>query len=152
MKKIKKNKLCMYLRGLSLIIAAFLLVNSTIISYAKPVVTKFAYTSTTYIKQTHDDGMYADEYFGEVSVRGADWIIDLGYFKYPVSSNITWDVQGDIEKLTISSRGENDSITRTLKKTVRDKWNFGSKTSMKYNIPLLKRNTSLRPNSEDIKY
>lgn len=152
MKKNKKNKLCMYLRGLSLMIAAFLLVNSTIISYAKPVVTKFAYTSTTYIKHTHDDGMLQDEYFGEVSVRGADWIIESGYFQYPVSSNITWDVQGDIVTLKIKSRGENDSITRTSQKTVYDKWNFGPKTSMKYNIPLLKRNTSLRPNSEDIKY
>lgn len=101
-------------------------------------------SSRTYVENYHE-GRLSDTYVGTVSVYGADWIDIGGKFGYPTYSRITYDVQGDVSSKQVNSTGPNDAKQRIAKITVKDKWNFGSKTTCKYSFGKASRNTNIRP-------
>lgn len=89
----------------------------------------------TFISSEHSGGLSAT-YHGKVSIYGKDRKQVGIVWKYPHCCRITYDVQGDITTESILSKGEKDGVVRTKEVTVKDKWNFGSKTTAKGYVEL----------------
>ena len=89
------------------------------------------WTSNTWGESEHGDSYWADTYTGTVSINGSESYREGGKTKYPRYIWLTYDVQGDITKVSAYSEG-----TRTIQrsKTVKDKWNFGPKTKAYVNL------------------
>ena len=107
----------------------------TIISMAyASVATLWRATNTTYVTSEHDDNFWADTYYGEASVRGADRGLNSDnrnvYYKW---TKITYDVQGEIYSKTAYSNGKYDTNQVIERITVKDKQNIGPKTKAYYN-------------------
>lgn len=85
-------------------------------------------SSSTYVKSYHSDNYWADEYIGRVAVWGIDRKIKSGKDYYYKSTQITYDVQGEISVLKVESLSSSDGIRRVKEFVVKDKWNFGTKT------------------------
>lgn len=109
------------------------------------------YTPNTYVNNIHE-GFWSDTYQGVTAIKGSDWISSGGFFKYPTFSRITYNVQGSITVGEIKSQGPNDAVARKKTTTVKDKWNDGPKTTAKWNIGLVTRDTDLRPYSVNLKF
>lgn len=90
-------------------------------------------SSSTYVKSYHGDNYWADEYIGRVGVWGIDRNIISGVDHYYKSTQITYDVQGEISVLKVESLSSSDGIRRVKEFVVKDKWNFGTKTKVFYN-------------------
>lgn len=77
----------------------------------------------------HGDNYFADTYYGTASVRGADRVKINHMIYYYNWTRIVYNVQGDIYSTTAPSYGKDNpnQVIRTI--TVKDKWNFGSKTT-----------------------
>lgn len=88
----------------------------------------------TFVTSDHADNFLADTYYGFVSVKGTEWFYNGSYTAYPSFSRITYDVQGTKYQKQVNSTGKTDSTVRTGNITVKDKWNFGSKTKVYANI------------------
>lgn len=86
------------------------------------------YTENKLISSEHAGGL-SDTYYGKVSIYGKDRKQVGIVWKYPHCCRITYDVQGEITTARIFSNGEKDGVVRTKEVTVKDKWNFGSKTT-----------------------
>lgn len=93
--------------------------------------TNLVYVSAnTYVTSDHADDYFADIYYGEVSVRGADRFTVGKEICYPKWTRITYNVQGKVTTLQTDSNGMNDTVTRKKNVTVRDEWNNGLKTQV----------------------
>ena len=106
-------------------------------------------SSRTYVKNYHEGGL-SDTYVGTVSVYGADWIDIGGRFGYPIYSRITYNVQGDVSSRQVNSTGSDDIKQRVSSITVKDKWNFGSKTTCNYSFGKAARNTNIQPYTVEV--
>lgn len=108
-------------------------------------------SSKTYVENYHEGGL-SDTYVGTVSVYGADWIDIGGKFGYPTYSRITYNVQGDVSSKQVNSTGPDDGKQRVSKITVKDKWNFGAKTTCNYSFGKAGRNTNIQPYTVEVSY
>lgn len=92
------------------------------------------WSSNTYVTSEHGDSYWADTYTGTVSIKGTDRKYNGSRYLYPVFSRITYNVQGDITKKQVNSRGGDDNVRKIATVIVKDKWNFGAKTKALANI------------------
>lgn len=113
----------------------FVLIVVINVSFAE-VITLWSISDDTYVTSEHGDEYFADTYYGEVSIRGADRYIDEddGKTRYVKWVKIIYNVQGDIYTKTVYSFGKHDQKTRKAYITVKDKWNFGPKTIVGYDF------------------
>ncbi len=92
-------------------------------------------SDTTYATSEHGDSYWADTYYGEVSVRGADRFIGSdGRNRYVRWVKITYDVQGKMSSAISYSRGKFDEVQRKEQITVKDVWNNGPVTKVYYDF------------------
>ncbi|MFM1564728.1 hypothetical protein [Helcococcus ovis] len=101
------------------------------VSFAS-VMTLWQATSTTYVKSEHPDHFFADTYYGTASVRGADRVKENHVIYCYNWTKITYDVQGDKYSTTANSYGKDNTNQVVREITVKDKWNYGTKTGVYY--------------------
>lgn len=101
------------------------------------VTTLFKFSSGTFVTSEHADNYFADTYIGTAAVRGTDKIYNGSYHPpgiyYFTWTRVTYNVQGDFSSTTAYSSGPTDNVSRKSQITVKDKWNFGSKTEVYWN-------------------
>lgn len=106
-------------------------------------------TPNTYVTSEHGDEFLADIYIGKAYVRGTDWFYSGGMTCYPTWSKVTYNVQGSISTRQVNSLGKEDATVRSTSITVKDKWNFGSKTQVYGNFGSSKANNATPRSIED---
>ena len=89
-------------------------------------------SSDTFAHNIHE-GYWNDEYIAKVSVRGSETYYGSGgKYWYPVSSRLTYNMQGHVTRVEIGSNGPMDNTVRKRTTTVMDKWNAGAETKCNY--------------------
>ncbi len=133
-----------------LLLAFIFSIAFTAITFAK-VTTLWRISDETYITSEHGDEWWADTYYGVVSVRGTDRFWQDGKNRYVVWARLTYDVQGKKSSITAYSKGKNNPEIVVKKITVKDKWNFGTKTKAMYSVraAVADGNTYFKPKSSD---
>ena len=114
-------------------IACAISVLSTSVSYAK-VTRLWTGSDASYVESEHGDSFWADTYYGTVSVRGSDRVINKGRYCYFSEVRLTYNVQGKISSVSVRpiSKNSNKQVVKHI--TVKDKWNTGPKTTAKYSV------------------
>ena len=106
---------------------------STSVSYAK-VTRLWTGSDASYVESKHGDSYFADKYYGTVSVRGSDRVINKGRYCYFSEVRLTYNVQGKNYIVAARPTSKNSNRPVVKKIEVKDKWNNGPKTTATYSI------------------